>query len=111
MAPIRPRTAADPLARQASEEHPEMKRLCLAAAAAAMGLSFLSPAAHAVSMTFSGAGGPLADAGANDGEVGYSWFDIDISNTGGKVNAITSVTLTGLTHAYMGDIGIYLYGP
>ena len=62
----------------------------------------------AASYSYTGAGGALVD-GATD--AGAALFDINVSGTGATVTSIQSVTLTGFSHTFAGDLGVYLIGP
>ena len=75
----------------------------------ALSLALLAPAAQADILTYNGTGGPLTDATTDD--EGVTNFDIEITGTGQTVTSIESVTLTGFSHSYLGDLSIFLVGP
>jgi subtilisin-like proprotein convertase family protein len=78
---------------------------------ALLGLAMLSAlSATATIVTYSGSGGALVDA-PDASTPGVVDFDITIPATSVTVNSIVSVTLTGLTHTYVGDTQAYLIDP
>jgi MYXO-CTERM domain-containing protein len=79
----------------------------LLAACAASSL-FVGFSASAALVTYNGTGGPIADATTSASETD---FDIVISATNMQVNSVVDVTLNGITHTWLGDVGMYLLGP
>ena len=60
----------------------------------------------------SGGGGPLVDGPDSTGSnFNESAFTITVAGEGGVVTSINSVTLTNVTHTFLGDLQIVLRGP
>jgi hypothetical protein len=66
-------------------------------------------AASAFSQTYNGSGFSFVDASQTD--VGYASGTISIAGSGATIASINSVTLTGLTHTWVGDLEIDLWNP
>ena len=77
-----------------------------------LGFALLSAfSASGTLVTYSGTGGNLPDRVSGDVDPGFADFDITIPATSATVNSIVSVTLTGLTHTWVGDTQAYLIDP
>lgn len=75
----------------------------------AAGAIAVCSASAAADETFSGTGGPLVDHdGTNDG---VAAFTINVSGFNTNIVALDSVTLTNLSHTFLGDIAIALVSP